>query len=189
MRERKKRIYKRWWFWLIIIGIVLAVAGSLGIKRNTDKVPESSEDMKITYDNFISIKLGSSYEDVADLLGEGEKKNTSEVVGTKTVTYTWKGEELSSITVTVQNDLVTVKTQTGLGDSKNNVSKEQYDELQEGMSYEAVTSVIGKGVLLSQSRIMNSVAEKYIWTNKDMSVVTLNFTDGVLSTKTQEETK
>lgn len=193
----KKPIYKKWWLWavIIIIGIVaLSTNGGKkdekdlaanSTKKESTKKEEKKEDTKITYENFLNIKMGDSLENVNKLLGEGKEETSSEIGGTKTAMYAWKGKGLSTMNVTIQNKVVTNKTQLGLKEGNADVNMDKYNQVKEGMSYEQVKAILGEGELISHSKIGKVESIMYSWTNKGGSNMNATFTGGKLSLKSQ----
>lgn len=201
MSKSKKSIFKRWWFWLIVIIIIGGIVGQTGGKKDT-KDPDSEgtkqevsknenkkEETKITYENFLAIKLGEPYSEVVKLLGEGKEDTSSEVAGIKTAIYSWKGEGLSNMNVTVQNDVVTGKAQLGLKAERTNITLEKYNSIKEGMTYDEVKGILGEGEVLSESKIMDSQSIIYSYSNKDGSNANFTFNGNKLQVKSQFQLK
>lgn len=199
----KKPIYKRWWFWVIAVVIVCGVASNLSGKKKDgasktasstetkkeDVKKESKEDTKITYDNFLKIKMGQKYEDVVAVLGDGKQQSSSEVSGIKTVMYTWKGSGASNMNVTIQNGAVTGKAQLGLKKSDSKITLDKFNQVKEGMSYDQVKDLLGEGQVISQTKIMDAESTMYSWMNKDGSNANCTFSGGKLQIKAQVNLK
>lgn len=143
------------------------------------------EDNKVNYDNFINVEMEMSYEEVVALLGEGTELSSSEVAGIKTTMYTWDGKGISNMNVTVQDGIVTSKAQLGLNDMDANVTLEQYNSVNEGMTYEEVATILGEGQVSSETKILDSTAILYEWVNKNGSNMNAMFQDGTLTSKAQ----
>lgn len=150
----------------------------------SDKEPEKKES-KITYDNFLKINMGMSYDEVKAIIGEGEEKSSSEAGGIKTTMYSWKGDGLTSINITIQNDITKTKSQLGLVSSKADVNMDKYNKINNGMSYDEVKGILDEGALTSESKIMNSDSVMYSWVNKNGSNMNVTFSDGKVSSKSQ----
>lgn len=204
MAKGKKKFYKRWWFWAIIVVIIIAAVN--GGKSNEQanngastkpgekqeekaddnkKNEEKKEDTKVTYDNFLKINMGSTYDDVVAIFGEGKELSSSEISGIKTVMYSWNGTGISNANVTIQNDVVTGKAQAGLGSMDAGITLEKYNQATEGMTYDEVKAILGEGQLTSQTKIMDMESIMYTWINKDGSNANLTFSDGKLQMKAQ----
>ncbi|WP_125152368.1 DUF3862 domain-containing protein [Clostridium rectalis] len=193
MKEQKKKNYKKWWFWLLIIVIVGGIVVNLGgendkVKNKSSKSQSSKnkkEDIKVNYDNFIKIKMGSTLQEAIAILGEGKEQSSSEISGIKTVMYNWNGIGISNMNITIQNGKVTGKSQVGLKKMDANVSLEKYNKLKNGMSYDEVKAILGEGQILSQSKVMNSESIIYSWMNKNGSNLNCTFSNGKLLSKAQ----
>ncbi len=68
--------------------------------------------------------MGSTYEDVKNMLGEGKESTSSEMGGIKTVIYTWDNGDGSNMNVTFQNNKALAKAQAGLSREKADVNME-----------------------------------------------------------------
>jgi len=70
---------------------------------------------KVTAATFAQLKTGMKYADVVKILGsEGEVLSESELGGTKTVMYQWKGDGISNMNAMFQNNKLINKAQFGL---------------------------------------------------------------------------
>lgn len=178
---------------VVIVGIASALNGGSEPEKvgGNDKPVASSnntakeEKTKITYDNFIKVKMGDKYETVTALLGEGKETSSSEVSGIKTVMYEWNGSGISNMNVTIQNGVVTGKAQMGLKEFDAKISLEKYNQVKEGMKYEEVKKVLGEGEITSQTKIMDIESTMYSWINKDGSNMTATFTGDKMDSKAQ----
>lgn len=194
--KNKKPFYKKWWVWLIVIIILIGAAGS-GTnteKATSDKTAETvsssktetkKNDTKITYDNFLNIQMGQSYEDVVSLLGEGTEGSSSDVAGIKTALYEWKGSGMGNMNVTIQSGAVTAKAQAFLEKSNANITMDLYNKIQNGMTYEEVKGVLGEGQLSSETKIMDSTSKIYSYINKNGSNANFTFTNDSMDSKAQ----
>ena len=126
---KKKPIYKKWWFWVIIVGIIVAIATSQG--TGTNNVQQTSvntdnsnatntNDTKISLEEFNQIETGMSYEEVVEIVGgEGTVLSESDITGDgqyKTTIYSWDGNGMlgANANVTFQGGKVISKAQFGL---------------------------------------------------------------------------
>lgn len=192
--KKKKSIFKKWWFWVLIIIVIIgikAASGSGDSKTNsgTDKAAKTSttktEDTKVTYKNFLKITMGMKYSDVTAILGEGKEDSSSEVSGIKTKIYSWNGSGISNMNVTVQNDVVTGKTQLSLQPTDSKITLDKYNQVKEGMTYEQVKAILGEGEITSQVKIMDAESIIYSWVNKDGSNANFTFSGNKLEAKAQ----
>lgn len=200
--KNKKPIFTKWWFWLLVIIVIAAIAGgsgggekssetssdqttALAMNETTTVAETTKEASKITYENFLNIKMGSTLADVEALLGKGSELSSSEVSGIKTIIYQWNGSGLSNMNVTIQNDEVAGKAQLGLKDGNENVTLDKYNQVKEGMSFEEVTAILGEGELMSQTKILDMESIMYTWANSDGSNMNCTFTGDKMQMKAQ----
>lgn len=109
-KKPKKKIYKKWWFWIIVLAVIGAlgsqndksqnnvenvpnktVASDTTKKDETQKEDTKKPETKVTYENFQKVNMGASFEEVVAILGEGKEMSSSEIAGIKTAMYTWNG--------------------------------------------------------------------------------------------------
>lgn len=162
--------------------------------NNSDGDSESTDDndheqSKISYDNFLNIKMGMSYDDVKNILGDGIEISCSEFSGNKTTIYEYDGKGISNITITLNNNSVTSKTQLGLKSNNSNISLTDYNKVKNGMSYDKVKELIGEGQLTTESSIMDSTSYIYSYINKDGSNANFTFDNSGLTMKAQYNLK
>lgn len=192
-KTKKKSIFKRWWFWVLIAIIVIAaISNSSGNKtannpaKTDNTTPVKSEPAsKITYDNFMKIKMGERLTELETLIGKGSEESSSEVSGIKTVMYTWRGPGISNMNVTIQNNIVTGKAQAGLQQMDAKITLDKYNQVKEGMTYDKVKSILGEGQLISETSFMNIESTMYEWINKDGSNMNGTFSGEKLNMKSQ----
>lgn len=149
--------------------------GKIGEDKTTDTA-------KVTYENFLNIKMGQSYGEIADLLGEGKESSSSDI---DTTIYRWNGKGISNISVTVQNGIITAKTQAGLNSNQIDITMDNYNKIENGMTYEQVKSILGEGEVTSQTDMTNQKSITYSYINKDGSYASFTFTGDSMSTKAQ----
>lgn len=213
--SRGRSIFSRWWFWLLVIILVIVIIpkgdrAKDPLPENQNQTENQSQNQiqneteagdttegqlennnnqqtanNTTYENFLKIKMGSKYDDVIAILGEGEETSSSEVSGVRTVIYSWNGPGIGNMNVTVQNGVVVGKAQAGLAEMDANVTLEQYNQIKEGMTYEEVKAILGEGELTSQTKILNTESIMYSWTNRNGSNMNAVFTGGKLQSKAQ----
>lgn len=68
-------------------------------------------DAKVTMDKYNKINNGMSYDQVKQILGEGQLMSQTELLGTKSEIYTWINSNGSNMNVTLQNGNVESKVQ------------------------------------------------------------------------------
>lgn len=177
---------------LVIIANVGNSAKVTGIKTANSVIQEQSKETmgedkaadtaKVTYENFLSIKMGQSYEEITALLGDGEESSSSDI---NTTIYRWNGKGISNISVTVQNGIVTAKAQAGLNNNETDITMDSYNKIENEMTYEQVKSILGEGEVTSQTKMANHKSTTYSYINKDGSYANFTFREDKMSTKVQ----
>ncbi|RJS60154.1 DUF3862 domain-containing protein [Bacillus sp. PK3_68] len=115
------------------------------------------ETTKLTKEKFEQIKDGMSYDEVVKIVGsEGTLLSETGDSGTEFHTQMYEFETdgfLSSANMTFQGGKLINKAQMGLGgDSDVTVSLDEFGKIENGMSYDEVTQIIGgEGEKLSES--------------------------------------
>jgi Beta-lactamase inhibitor (BLIP) len=169
MSEKKKKpFYKKWWFWVLAIIIVAGVAGGGG--ENSDQAGKSEKEQTtektttttatpkeepkkgvVTKEKFEQIKDGMTYEEVVKIIGaEGTLVSETGEKGTATHTaiYEFEGDGSfgANANFTFQGGKLINKAQFGIEDeeaSKVTITKEEFDKIQNGMTYEQVKQIVG----------------------------------------------
>ncbi|OSA97149.1 UNVERIFIED_ORG: beta-lactamase-inhibitor protein BLIP [Clostridium botulinum] len=191
--KNKKPFYKKWWVWFIVVIVLIGAAGSGANSNNnssteaasSNKVDTKKETTKITYENFLNIQMGQSYDEVVALLGEGKESSSNELAGIKTTLYEWKGSGMGNMNVTIQNGAVTAKAQAFLQKPNANITMDLYNQIQSGMTYDQVKGILGEGELTSETKIMDSTAKLYSYISKDGSNANFTFTNDSMDLKAQ----
>lgn len=192
-KKVKKPFYKKFWVWIIAIIIIGGVIGSNGSKKtrntsnnsSTKKEAKKEDTRKITYEKFSKVKMGSTYEDVKNMLGEGKESTSSEMGGIKTVIYTWDNGDGSNMNVTFQNNKALAKAQAGLSRERADVNMEKYNKIETGMDYNKVKEILGDGELMSISEVVGSNTSIYSWVNSNGTNMNVTFQDGKSTAKAQ----
>lgn len=153
--------------------------------ENKIEVTSKKEGTEVTYENFLKLGMDQTYEDACALLGEGTESSSSEIGGITTKMYSWKGNGLANMNITIQNGVVTGKAQMGLNKNNPGITLEKYNSVNEGMTLEEVISVLGQGDLTSQSKLMDIESYIYSWINKNGANCNITFQDGVVVMKSQ----
>ncbi|MBS5886193.1 DUF3862 domain-containing protein [Clostridium sp.] len=153
--------------------------------QENEKKPDKKEDSKVTYENFLSINMGMTYEEVIGLFGEGKEVSSSSIGDIKSTVYTWNGKGISNVTLTIQNDIVTSKGQVGLYDKNADMTMEKYDAIIEGMTYEEAKEILGEGEITSQTKILDIESVTYSYVNKNGSNANFTFNGNKLALKAQ----
>lgn len=173
--------------------VLIGAAGSGANSNNnssteaasSNKVDTKKETTKITYENFLNIQMGQSYDEVVALLGEGKESSSNELAGIKTTLYEWKGSGMGNMNVTIQNGAVTAKAQAFLQKPNANITMDLYNQIQNGMTYDQVKGILGEGELTSETKIMDSTAKLYSYISKDGSNANFTFTNDSMDLKAQ----
>lgn len=204
MQNRTKRkFYRQWWFWTT--GIIISAA-ALSLRKNNkicDLYKEAKENMdtspgdslfkdliqeqeeKINYKNFLRIRMGDSYDSVTSIIGNEAEEILSDVNGIKNLSYSRRGPGIGNISITLENNTVVGKAQAGLGKINSNVTLEKYDQVEEGMTYEEIVSILGEGELTSHTSVMTMDTMIFSWINKDGSNMNCSFSGGRMKAKAQ----
>jgi hypothetical protein len=170
--KKKKPFYKRWWVWVLAIIIVAAVASGGGESSDQAKKSEKKETTEtaatttatpkeepkqeekkgvVTKEKFEQIKDGMTYEEVVKIIGsEGTLVSESGEKGTEfhTAIYEFEGDGSfgANANFTFQGGKLINKSQFGIEDeeaSKVTITKEEFDKIQNGMTYEQVKQIVG----------------------------------------------
>lgn len=131
--EETKPIYKKWWFWVIIVIAVIAIIGGTQgettntstesaintqteVVSNTQAASNMSEDVRITLEQYNQVQDGMTYDEVVALFGGKETSSSeSEVAGIKSQIMTWNGNgDFSVVSIGFIDGQVSSKSQTGL---------------------------------------------------------------------------
>lgn len=142
-----------------------------------DAQPEPTEvaaDSRLfSLEHYLQILPGQSYEEVQAILGSpGENMVDNE----RLKQFQWNNEDDSMISVTFFDNDMTGKAQAHLGpllEGSQRVTKSQFDQLQEGMSLEEVTAILGPGTERVFT-LSDGVEERIMgWENSDGSEVSV----------------
>lgn len=165
----------------------IKTANSAVQEKSKDKIGKgkAADSIKVTYENFLNIKMGQSYEEITALLGDGEESSSSEINDINTTIYRWNGKGISNISVTVQNGIVTAKAQAGLNNNEIDITMDSYNKIENGMTYDQVKSILGEGEVSSQTELKNQKSITYSYINKDGSYANFTFREDKMSTKVQ----
>lgn len=155
---------------------------------NKEETPkEESKDGVLTEEKFAEITEGMTYEEVVAIVGaEGTVISETGVAGDPyhTIMYEFETDGiLSSSTMMFQGGKLANKAQAGLGSSDIEITLEQFNQLQNGMTTEEVFQILGgEGDINSESG--NTVMYTYNGTSLGGNA-SLMFQDGKLMNKSQ----
>ncbi|WP_346206778.1 DUF3862 domain-containing protein [Caldifermentibacillus hisashii] len=172
----KKPFFKKWWFWAIVVIIIIGIATSgggddtdkAGTSQNKNKTEqtnkksdtatvEKSDEGLLTKEKFDQIQNGMTYEEVVAVVGsEGTVMSESGTKGDPAYTVIYEFETdgfMSAATMMFQDNKLINKSQAGLGGGSDvEVTLDQFNQLQNGMTYEEVTQLLGgEGEILSET--------------------------------------
>lgn len=171
---------------IVILAVVASAIG--GNHKSADSATSTpapkKSDSKVNYENFMNIKLGSSYEDIKAVLGDGEQQSTIQIGNDTNTTYTFKGDGLDDIVISFTGDKATSKSQIGLKKT-NKVALDQFNKVENGMTLNQVQDILGEGALESESEIMNIEDIVYSWANGDGSNMNITIQNDKVSSKFQ----
>ncbi len=208
---RKKQSGIGKWFIIIIIAIVIIAAiiggnddsASSSANSNSDTTIQknnvSSEQANtatekgttgLTEEKYDSIETGMTYDEVVNIIGEdGTNISESEVAGIKTVIYEWTASDSwGNANITFQNGKVVNKAQFGVSSGDDiEITIEQYNAIETGMTYEEVVEIMGgDGSLLSDTEIAGSTSQIYMWNGNSFGAnANITFSDGKVIAKAQ----
>lgn len=204
LEEKKKNFFMR--HKIITVVLVLIVIGIIGsalsggdkktATTNTTKQDSKSTtdkpkvvEKKYSYDKFMQIEMGMTYDQVKAILGDGTEESSTGDGDAKTVTYRWQNSDGSNLSITLQGGKVINKTQAFLQSMDAKVTMDKYNQVKNGMSYDQVKGILGDGQLTSLSVILDSKTEIYEWINAGGANMNVTFNNGVVESKAQMELK
>lgn len=180
---------------IILVSIGKAIGGDSSTKDNSttasttekseSKTNTKKEEKKYSLSKFMQITMGMSYDQVKGILGDGVEEVSSEAGGIKTISYSWKNTDGSNISVMFQGNQAITKAQAFLESMNAKVTLEQYNKVNNGMSYDEVKAILGDGQLISQSSMLGIESQIYSWINSNGSNMNVTFQGGKVETKAQ----
>lgn len=192
---------------IITIILALAIIGGIGsamggdkdqaskttsTKESTQSKPNDTnkqETKKYSFDKFMQIQMGMSYDQVKGILGEGTEESSSGDGDLKTVSYRWKNNDGSNLSVMLQGGKVVTKAQAFLKNMDAKVTLEKYNKINNGMTYEQVKGMLEDGMLMSQTELLGTKSEMYGWINSNGSNMNITFQNGKVESKAQFQLK
>ncbi|MCT3214346.1 DUF3862 domain-containing protein [Lactiplantibacillus plantarum] len=210
----KKPFYKRVWFWILAVIVVLIIGGSLGSKSNSNTTDNSNKSTsaktdnsgKITRSQFDSIKIGDLMNnaqggDTLDSLkkkfGKPQSTSSDTTNGLKTDVVTWTnvaGGFGANVIVSFTDNHAYDKNLTGYKLSrKQNIKLSDFESFNNGMKYSDFTAKWGQPDYYNESLINGSTTIIAGYTSGVKGGLGANFnvtfTNGALSGKTQSDMK
>lgn len=204
--------------WTVIIAVIIVIAGKFISYSDSNKHQNSSDSTnstinksidstnssadssssnnksakKCSMDDFMNIKLDSSYNDVIKILGNETRKDLDPDTNSKFYTCTWKNSDYSNIVISFNNNKVTGKSQSGLNrNSYSDISISKFNKLDKEITYENAEAILGKGNIVSEEKYGSNSQYiiTYSWHNKDGGSIYLSFKNGKLLNKSKYNLK
>lgn len=181
---------------IIVIIIIIVIASTVGGGKGTSASSSSSnstssssssqDDKKYSYNKFMQIQMGMTYNQVKSILGaDGSQNSSTDVGGIKSTLYTWSNDDGGTLSVTFNGQNVDSKSQLALKSMDSNATMAKYNQINTGMSYDQVKSILGDGQLTSEDKIADIVTDIYTWSNSDGSNMNVTIQGGKVDSKTQ----
>ena len=156
---------------------------------NTQKSETNTVSDARLYDKFLSIKLGSSYEEINTILGQTGIEDDSSSDHTA---YEWTfGNDSIYIEFDKKDQKAYSKSQLIFSKTAEvkDLTLEKYKKIETGMSYEDVKKLIGKDGMLTCENNIQNLTKIYSWTNKNDAILTVTFEDDAVVSKEQSDLK
>ena len=217
--KEKKPIYKRVWFWIIVVLVLAGIGASMGSskasstktsastsqestkkddsKKDDSQPAEKKEEKKdgLSKENFDKINIsesdGTSKEDVEAMFGKKpDSTSTSTVMDVQSDMLTWNGGLFgSSITVGFNNNHAFTKSMNGLKGTKK-VTLADFDQVNNGMNEDDVKAKLGDPTGIDITKIMDTTTTVLTFNGKELgSSAVITLTNGAVSGKTQMSLK
>lgn len=161
-----------------------------GSSQSTQSQTQHKTESQVMYDRFLSLKMGTSYEEVKKTLGsDGKLHHENQVGNMKTQAYEWQDGK-AHITCMFQNGTMTAKSMADLSFLKpngKNISSGQFEQIKTSMTYDQVKRIFNDrdGFLLSQIQIAKNTTQIYMWINEGGANVQATFINSTVHSKTQ----
>lgn len=143
--------------------------------NSKDSKPSTSASTNsvVTYENYLKIKLDTTYDDVKGILGEGKKNATNADV----VRYTWEDQE-KNIVIETNKGKVESKAQHNLGKTTPKITAKQFHQLKEGMTIDQVVSILGPDYReVKNEKSASAIVRSLIWMQPDSKFVKVKLQD------------
>ena len=181
---------------LVLGGLIAAFGGGGKNSANTSSSSSSSSSAPkekkdgITYDKFVALPMGASYEDIVAAVGKDGSLDAQNQVGDiETKNYTWQ-DGTAHLTCMFQNGKMINKAMASLTDlvkpNGETITAEQFGKVNPGMSYDEVKGILGRdGFLLSEGAMAGVSTKIYVWLNNGGSNMNVTIQGGTVQGKTQ----
>lgn len=142
------------------------------------------------YDDYLKVDIGDTYEKAVDILGEPNQA----VKNAGNTTYTWHAKNNATIALVVdQNNNIVSKSEGDLKEGYSEITLENYNKIEIGMTLEEVEKILGKGKLTYETNGNDGtnkfVKSMYSYYNEDRSCANLTYRDGKLYSKSSNNLK
>lgn len=143
--------------------------------------PAASDHRLYNLEKYTQVQPGQTYEDVQSILGDpGENMVDNE----RLKQFQWTNEDGSMISVTFYDNEMIGKAQAHLGpllEGGKTVTKIMFSQLEEGMTLEEVTAILGPGTERIFTIFDEEVEQIIGWENSDGSEISITLTKGVVT--------
>lgn len=142
--------------------------------------PTPSTTSIVTYENYLKIKLDTTYDEVKSILGEGKKKELNSDV----IDYTWNDQNKSILVQTNKGKVVT-KIQSNLGKTTSKATLAQFNQISNGMTFDQVVSVLGTDYqeVSYKEKPGNIILRNVVWMLPDSTYVKVYLQNGKVINK------
>lgn len=107
------------------------------INKKNSINPTIKKDKKYNLIKFSQIKIGMAYNQVKDILGDGENEKIINIDDSSSTPYIWENEDGSFIEIYFLQNNVFKKVQSNLDNSMDGkVTKEEFSKIKRGMTYD-----------------------------------------------------
>jgi hypothetical protein len=168
----------------VIIALILLIAA---VSLSTSApITTTNTAQTITYAQFLALQIGSTREQITQFFNNNPGEVISETaVGTidiQIVQYT-NTNPFGIVMLTLTNNQLTVKTQSGLNQNQYPINLTQYNEIKIDMTRAQVTSLVGsEGQVLAQGTD-SIVTVGYNGNGNTFAMVEITFSNGAVISK------
>lgn len=206
--NKKKPFYKRVWFWILVVIVVIGVGSSMGGSKDSKSSSSSSSNAsnnssKISKANFDKINVsdsdGTSTSDVESLFGKkASSTSTQTIENTESKMYTWDkvkdGDMLSNVIIGFSNDRAISKSISGLKVTRDSkISLADFSSITNGMTKSDVEKKFDKPNGYDVTNIAGYSSEIWMYTSDIKGEAGANFnitfTGDTVSGETQTSMK
>lgn len=154
---------------------------------DVDEVADETDDFT-GFEQFLTIELGASIDEVTDALGTPSSTTTMDVLGTETTTKTWMDISLHDwdlTSVTFSDGYAT--TVMEMVTETSDVSLADFNEISNGMTEAEVFEILGVPYSVTALEILGFTSTSVLWMNSDFSSIIITFSDGAVSMTVQTD--